>query len=66
MDRHGIELQLKLIRITYRREAAGFSGEALAAFRDRAQRILAGVEEQAADDEQLQLEIERLRREIAG
>ena len=66
MDARQVRLQLNLIRVTYRGEAARLDDYALAAYRDRARGILDAMEAAAAADDALLAQIESVRREISA
>ncbi len=61
MDRHDIELQICIIRLTYRREARDDRSRTLDDFRRRAKEIIDGIAPREPD---LERELDDLRREI--
>jgi hypothetical protein len=66
VDARQVRLQLNLIRVTYRGEAARLDGYALDAYRDRARGILDSLEADAGADDGLLEQIESVRREISA
>ncbi|HET8571589.1 MAG TPA: hypothetical protein VFN14_06845 [Candidatus Limnocylindria bacterium] len=61
MDRRDIELQIRIIRLTYRREARDHRSRTLDDFRRRAKEIIDGI---APLEPDLERELDDLRREI--
>jgi hypothetical protein len=66
VDARHIRIQLNLIRVTYRTEAARLEESTLRAYRERASSILDGLQAHAAGDDGLLEQIEDVRREISG
>ena len=66
VDARQIRLQLNLIRVTYRGEAARLDEHALQAYRNRATGILDGLQADAAANDGLLDQIEMVRREIGA
>jgi hypothetical protein len=66
VDARQIRLQLNLIRVTYRGEAARLDEHALQAYRKRATHILDALQADAAANDGLLDQIEKVRREIGA
>ena len=66
VDARQIRLQLNLIRVTYRGEAARLDEYALQAYRKRANDILDALQADSAANDRLLEQIDAVRREISG
>ena len=66
VDARHIRIQLNLIRVTYRTEAARLEESTLQAYRQRATSILDALQADAAGDDGLLEQIEDVRREVGG
>ena len=64
MDRRDIELQIRIIRLTYRREARDHRSRTLDDFRRRAKEIIDGIAPDASREPDLETALDDLRREI--
>ncbi len=66
MDDRRVELQIDVIRVTYRIERLRRDSPTMQAFRERARSILDGLESEARDKPELQAKLALARGELDG